>query len=90
MKKWTAQSLLRLQKKHVTDEAIGKVMGCTRQAVFQQRVRLGVSSVVARNDKRNLVIAGMYHRNVPVIAIAKKFNLSIPQTYRIISLTAVK
>jgi hypothetical protein len=66
--------LIKLQKQLGTDEAIGKKFKITRQAVHQLRKKYGIDSSYADNPERN----------ASGTALAKKFELSISQTYRIL------
>lgn len=77
--------LMKLQKKLQTDAAIGEQFGITRQAVHQLRKKYGIDSSLADNPKRNADIVGMYEGGASGTALAKKFKLSISQTYRIIN-----
>jgi Mor family transcriptional regulator len=78
--------LIRLQKKLGTDEAIGKKFKITRQAIHQLRKKYGIESSYADNPERNAKIIAAYKKGSSGTAIAKKFDLSISQTYRIIKL----
>ena len=77
--------LIKLQKKLQTDAAIGEQFGITRQAVHQLRKKYGLDSSLADNPKRNAEIVAMYGGGASGTALAKKFKLSISQTYRIIN-----
>ncbi|MBN1758687.1 MAG: hypothetical protein JW863_10235 [Chitinispirillaceae bacterium] len=77
--------LIKLQKKLQTDAAIGEQFGITRQAVHQLRKKYGIDSSLADNPKRNAEIVAMYEGGASGTALAKKFKLSISQTYRIIN-----
>jgi len=77
--------LIKLQKRFVTDAAIGEQYGITRQAVHQLRKKFGIDSSIAENDKRNADIIKAYKGGASGTALAKKFKLSISQTYRIIN-----
>ena len=77
--------LIKLQKKLQTDAAIGEQFGITRQAVHQLRKKYGIDSSLADNPKRNADIVAMYEGGASGTALAKKFKLSISQTYRIIN-----
>jgi DNA invertase Pin-like site-specific DNA recombinase len=79
--------LQKLQKKLQTDDAIGKKFGITRQAVHQLRKKYGIDSVIAKNDERNAKIVKSYKSGASGTALAKKFGLSISQTYRVINET---
>ncbi len=87
MARITKQELVRLQKKFKTDARIGEEFGITRQAVHQLRKKYGIESRTASNPERNQEILEMRSNGASVEAIAKKFKLSIPQTYRIIKET---
>ncbi len=76
---------LKLQKKLVTDAAIGEKFGITRQAVHQIRKLYGIPSSIADNPERNEKIIALYKKGTSGTAIAKKFDLSISQAYRIIN-----
>ncbi|HON10846.1 MAG TPA: helix-turn-helix domain-containing protein [Chitinispirillaceae bacterium] len=80
--------LIRLQKKFKTDARIGEEFGITRQAVHQLRKKYGIESRTAGNPERNREMVSMRDSGHSVEAIAKKFKLSIPQTYRILKETA--
>jgi DNA invertase Pin-like site-specific DNA recombinase len=77
--------LVKLQKKFKTDAAIGEQFGITRQAVHQLRKKYEIDSSLADNPERNAEITGLYEAGTSGTALAKKFKLSISQTYRIIN-----
>jgi len=77
--------LIKLQKELVTDSAIGEELGITRQAVHQWRKKWGVGSSITDNSDRNAEMIEAYSAGETGTAIAKKFKLSISQTYRIIN-----
>jgi len=79
--------LVKLQKKLVTDAAIGEQFGITRQAVHQLRKKYGIESSLSNNPERNAEIVSLYDAGTPGTDIAKKYKLSISQTYRIINET---
>ena len=79
--------LIKLQKKFKTDAAIGEQFGITRQAVHQLRKKYGIDSSLAENPERNADIVALYEAGTSGTAIAKKYKLSISQTYRIINET---
>ena len=82
--------LLKLQKSLITDEAIGKKFGITRQAIHQLRKKYGIPSVLAKNEERNAKIQSLYKKGTSGIDIAKKMGLSVSQTYRVITITEKK
>jgi len=88
MARITKQQLIALQKKLGTDQAIGDKVGVTRQAIHQLRNKYGIDSLIAKNEERNKKILGMYKGGKTGTDISKKFELSVSQTYRIISLSA--
>jgi DNA invertase Pin-like site-specific DNA recombinase len=88
MARLTKQQLVTLQKKLGTDQAIGDKVGVTRQAIHQLRNKYGIDSLIAKNAERNKKIVSMYKSGKTGTEIAKKFDLSVSQTYRIISLSA--
>ena len=85
MARITKAQLIRLQKKLKTDAKIGEQFGITRQAVHQLRKKYKIDSVIAKNAERNAKIVKAYKSGVSGTALAKKFKLSISQTYRIIN-----
>ncbi|MCL2182429.1 MAG: hypothetical protein FWB85_03040 [Chitinispirillia bacterium] len=85
MPKMSKVQFVKLQKKHKTDAAIGEALGVTRQAVHQLRKKLGIESSAADNSGRNAAIIQAYGAGMSGTAIAKKFGLSISQTYRVIN-----
>ncbi len=87
MARLSKQQLIALQKKLGTDQAIGDKVGVTRQAIHQLRNKFGIDSLIAKNDERNKKILGMYKGGKTGTDIAKKFDLSVSQTYRIISIS---
>jgi len=85
MAKITKAQLAKLQKKHKTDAAIGELFGITRQAVHQMRKKYGIDSSIINNPERNSSIVKAYDSGASGTALAKKFDLSVSQTYRIIN-----
>ncbi len=77
--------LIKLQKKLQTDAAIGEQFGITRQAVHQLRKKYAIDSSLADNPQRNAEIVEKYENGASGTALAKKYKLSISQTYRIIN-----
>jgi uncharacterized protein (DUF433 family) len=77
--------LIKLQKKLKTDASIGEQYGITRQAVHQLRKKYGIDSSIADNPIRNSKIVKMYKGGTSGTVLAKKFDLSISQTYRVIN-----
>ena len=85
MARITKQQLLKLQKKYTTDAKIGELYDITRQAIHQLRKKYGVESSIVDNPKRNAEIVKLYKSGKSGTALAKKFDLSISQTYRVIN-----
>jgi DNA invertase Pin-like site-specific DNA recombinase len=77
--------LIHLQKKLGTDEAIGKKLGITRQAVEQWRKKYGIKSRWDSNPERNKKMRALYKAGKTGLEIATKFGMSVSQTYRLIS-----
>jgi DNA invertase Pin-like site-specific DNA recombinase len=77
-------ALVKLQKTLKTDDAIGRKFGITRQAVHQMRKKYGIPSNLAKNEQRNAKVYDFYKRGATGMIVAKKFGLSVSQTYRII------
>ncbi|MBN2188983.1 MAG: hypothetical protein JW699_05980 [Chitinispirillaceae bacterium] len=82
--------LEKLQKKYKTDEAIGRLFGISRQAVHQLREKYGITPVRNRHRERNEEVRRFFGKGVSGIALAKKFRLSVSQTYRIVGLPKSK
>lgn len=87
MAKISKSQLIKLQKKFVTDAAIGEQFGITRQAVHQLRKKYEIDSSLVDNPVRNAEIIRLYSEGQSGTSLAKKFKLSISQTYRIINET---
>lgn len=85
MARISKSQLIKLQKKFKTDAKIGDQYGITRQAVHQLRKKYRIESVIAKNAERNQKIISAYKKGASGTALAKKFKLSISQTYRIIN-----
>jgi peroxiredoxin len=85
MAKISKSQLEKLQKKYKTDDAIGKLFGITRQAVHQLRTKYEIPPMLEKNKDRDDEIAEQYNSGVPGTTLAKKYKLSISQTYRIIN-----
>jgi hypothetical protein len=84
MARISRSELIKLQRKHTTDAAIGAVFGISRQAVHQLRVKYGIESVSAKNDERNAKILAMHEAGKTGPAIARRFKLSLSQIFRIV------
>jgi DNA invertase Pin-like site-specific DNA recombinase len=82
--------LEKLQRKYKTDEAIGRLFGISRQAVHQLRDKYGIDPVPDKHRERNEDLRRLYSQGTSGMALAKKFRLSISQTYRIINLPKSK
>ena len=82
--------LEKLQKKYATDEAVGNLFGISRQAVHQLREKYGIPPVKDRNCARDGEIRRLFGQGVAGAAIARRFRLSVSQTYRIIDLPGSK
>lgn len=85
MAKISKSQLEKLQKKYKTDDAIGKLFGITRQAVHQLRTKYSIPPILEKNKERDSEIVKSYNNGVPGTTLAKKYDLSISQTYRIIN-----
>jgi hypothetical protein len=85
MAKISKAQLEKLQKKYKTDDAIGKLYGITRQAVHQLRTKFGIAPVADKHKERDEEILKAYNAGASGTALAKKYDLSISQTYRIIN-----
>jgi hypothetical protein len=83
--KVSKSQLSKLQKTHKTDSRIGAALGVSRQSVHVLRKKLGVGAASAAKPDRDAEIAAAYIAGETGIAIAKRFRMSISQTYRIIN-----
>ena len=84
------EQLVKLQKKYKTDEAIGETHGVTRQAIHQLRVKYGIKPLSDKHKERDADVLRMYKNGTVGTAIARKFGLSVSQTYRIIKTAGKK
>jgi DNA invertase Pin-like site-specific DNA recombinase len=82
--------LIKLQKTMKTDEAIAKKFEVTRQAIHQLRQKYGIESRYSKNPKRNKEMVSLFKAGKTGTEIAKKFGMSISQTYRLIAKTRRK
>jgi DNA-directed RNA polymerase specialized sigma subunit len=78
------KQLLRLQGRYKTDAAVGRMLGITRQAVYQIRKKYGIAPLKDKHGERNREIVQLYHNGLSGIEIAKRLHVSITQTYRIL------
>ena len=85
MAKISKSQLEKLQKKYKADSAIGKLFGITRQAVHQLRVKYGIKPILNKNTDRDSEIVKHYAKGTSGTALAKRYKLSVSQTYRIIN-----
>ena len=85
MARISKSQLIKLQRKYCTDARIGKLFHITRQAVHQLRKKYGVDSSIADNPERNAKIVKMYKAGTSGTTLAKKFDLSVSQAYRVIN-----
>lgn len=76
--------LEKLQKKYKSDNAIAELFGVSRQTIYQLRTKYGIQPVMDKNLDRDSDILKLYESGIPGTKIAKKHNLSVSQTYRII------
>jgi DNA invertase Pin-like site-specific DNA recombinase len=85
MARISKEQLIKLQKKFRTDAKIGEQFGITRQAVHQLRKKYGIESMIAENVERNEDMLRLHDQGMSGMALAKKFKLSVSQTYRILN-----
>lgn len=84
MAKFSEEELIKLQKKYTTDAAIGELVGISRQAVQQLRKKYGIEARTVDTQPRNEQIIQLHSQGKSVNIIAKKYDLSIQQIYKII------
>ena len=82
--------LLKLQKKYKTDEAIGRLYGISRQAVHQLRIKYGITPVPDKYKERDDEIVRQYKEGTAVTKLAKRFKMSVSQTYRILNAAGIR
>jgi hypothetical protein len=80
----TKTQLLRLQKLHKTDQAIGDLFEVTRQTVHHWRARYGIKSLRDKIEARNYLIKKGFKAGISVEKLANKYELSLSQAYRAI------
>lgn len=85
MARISKNQLIKLQKKYKTDKSIGDLFGISRQAVHQLRIKFAVDPVDGKNDDRDTQIVRMYKSGTAGTRLARRFNLSVSQVYRIIN-----
>jgi len=78
------RALLALQRRWLTDRAIGQQNGVTRQAVHQWRERLGIPALLEKHDKRDAAIYDQYVKGRKIPDLTKLFKISVSQVYRVI------
>ena len=83
MAKLTKEQIVKLQKTLKTDEAIGKSVGISRQAVHQLRVKYGIEYNVGKNKERNEKVLSLFKKGKSASEISKELDISISQVYRI-------
>jgi len=82
--------LLKLQKKYTTDAAIGRLYGISRQAVHQLRIKYGIAPVPDKHRERNAEIVRLYKEGTAGTKLAKRFKMSVSQTYRILNAAGIR
>jgi Mor family transcriptional regulator len=85
MARISKSELIKLQRTLVTDAAIGDKFKITRQAVHQMRNKYGIDSSIAGNPERDAKIVAAFKKGSSGTVLAKKFDLSVSQTYRILN-----
>jgi DNA invertase Pin-like site-specific DNA recombinase len=85
MARISKSQLLKLQKKYHTDQAIGELFSITRQAVHQLRLKYSLEPVPEKNGERDTEIVRLYKEGVAGTRIAKRYDLSVSQVYRVIN-----
>ena len=79
-----------LKQKHGekwTDDAIGRLFGASRQAVYQLRKRIGLKNVKGRFARRDRAIIRMRKEKRTIKEISEKYNLSESRTWTILKLS---
>jgi Mor family transcriptional regulator len=84
MPRLSKAEFIKLQKKLKTDAEIARKFSITRQAIFLLRTEYGIKSSVADNPKRNAKIVSLYKKGTTGTELAKRYDLSASQAYRIL------
>ena len=90
MARISRDQFLKLQRKYRTDEAIAKLYGISRQAVFKLRKRYGIAPVAGRQEHRNGEVARLYRSGQNATRIARRYRLSTVHVYRILRAQGVQ
>jgi len=77
--------LQKLQKTLVTDDAIGKKFGISRQAIHQLRVKYDIKANTAKNKERDLKIVNTYKKGKSIQEISQDLDLSYSHVYKILN-----
>ena len=85
MPRISKNQLLILQKRYNTDESIARIYGVTQQYIHKLRKKYGILPVVDKVSDRNKEIYNHYCSGLSGRRIARKYNLSKSQIYRIIA-----
>ena len=85
MARISKNQLVKLQKKYKTDESIGDLFGISRQAVHQLRIKYELTPVDGKNMERDAQVVQLYNDGIAGTRLARRFNLSVSQVYRIIN-----
>ncbi len=81
----TRDELIKLQKKFITDKAIGEKIGISRNHAFIIRKKYGIPAILPDIPKRNAAIVALYKKGLIGRALADKFGLHLITIYNIIS-----
>lgn len=84
MARISRNQFVKLQKRYTTDQAIAGLFGLSRQAVHQLRTRYGIAPVADRKKTRNEEIIALHASGISVQKLAKKYELSVTQVYRLV------
>lgn len=79
--------MLEYQRRYGNDGHISKVLGVTRQAVFQRRKTLGIPSMRSMNPRRDEKIKALFCKGMSVRDLVCRFGMSFSQVYRIVKNT---
>lgn len=84
------EELVKLRKRLHSDVCIARELGITKQAVYRLRKKYEITSSRSRIPKRNQKIIESRLAGKSVAAIARKFRLSPPMVYRILTENNIK
>jgi hypothetical protein len=84
MPRFTREQLIKLQKRHKTDQAIAEIFGITRQAVHLLRAQYSIPRMCEKSKDRDREIYRLFKKGALGSELSRRFELSVSQCYRVI------